>query len=95
MIDLSDDLANALSSPRVRQALADAIREALRGELAGAAATSDQFVDAEDAARILGMTVAAVRKAATRGTLPCHRLGRRVRFLPSELLTIDRPSQPR
>lgn len=90
MIDLTDDLANALSSPRVRQALTDAIREAMRGDFAATATASDQLVGAEEAARILGMTVAAVRKAATRGTLPCHRVGRRVRFLPSELLAIDR-----
>ena len=40
----------------------------------------------EEAARILNMTVPAVRKAAGRGNLPCHRVGRRLRFHVAEIM---------
>jgi excisionase family DNA binding protein len=95
MIDLAEELATALSSPKVRQALADLVRDALRGELSPSGANGENLVDAEEAAKILGMTLAAVRKAATRGTLPCHRLGRRIRFRPAELLAFVTGESPR
>jgi excisionase family DNA binding protein len=89
VIDLSEEMAQALASPRVRAALADVVREAIRDELAPPrAARDDQLVGVEEAARVLGMTIAAVRKAAARDTLPSHRLGRRVRFKVSELLSL-------
>lgn len=34
------------------------------------------------------MTLHAVRKAATRGDLPCRRIGRRIRLRPAELLAV-------
>lgn len=95
MIDLSEEIALALASPRVRAALADTIRDAVRSELThGGLVSDDQLVGAEEAARLLGMTTAAVRKAATRGTLPCQRLGRRVRFKVSELLSLGNKNGP-
>ena len=45
----------------------------------------DELVDAEEAARLLGMTVGAVRAAARRGTLAAVHVGRRLRFRRSEL----------
>jgi len=46
----------------------------------------DRLVDANEAARLLGMTVLAVRKAKERGALPSVRIGNRVRFKVSDLL---------
>jgi excisionase family DNA binding protein len=39
-----------------------------------------------EAAERLGMTESALRKAVARGTIPCQRLGRRLRFRLSELM---------
>jgi excisionase family DNA binding protein len=36
---------------------------------------------------VLGMTKSALRMAVYRGTIPCVRVGRRLRFRPSELVT--------
>ena len=59
-------------------------------------ATNDpqQLVGADEAGRRLGMSASAVRKAAERGTLPCHRIGRRLRFRVGDLRAIGAPSHP-
>jgi excisionase family DNA binding protein len=44
-------------------------------------------MDAAEAAERLGMTEAALRKAAARGTVPFQRIGRRLRFRLSKLLS--------
>lgn len=49
-------------------------------------APADDLLDVEAAAQLLDMTPGAVRRAASRGTLPVVRLGRRVRFRRSALL---------
>lgn len=46
----------------------------------------ENLVDMKGAAKLLGMTVTAVRSAAYRGSLPCLRVGSRLRFRPSDLL---------
>ncbi len=46
----------------------------------------DDLVDVRGAAKLLGMTPTAVRSAAYRGSLPCVRVGTRLRFRPSDLL---------
>jgi excisionase family DNA binding protein len=46
----------------------------------------DALIDAVEAARLLGMTAAAVRQAARRRTLNPVRIGRRVRFRRAEIL---------
>jgi excisionase family DNA binding protein len=51
---------------------------------------SDQLLTAEQAAELLRMSVAAVRQAARRGTLPVVRLGRRLRFRRADLLSAHR-----
>ena len=48
-------------------------------------APPEELVDAAGAARLLGMTEAAVRSAAWRGSLPVVRVGSRLRFRPSDL----------
>jgi Helix-turn-helix domain len=46
----------------------------------------EALLDVAGAADLLHMTPAAVRSAAYRGTLPCVKVGSRLRFRPSELL---------
>jgi len=48
--------------------------------------TLEPLVDAVEAARLLGMTAEAVRKAVYRGSIPSFKIGRRYRFRPSELI---------
>jgi hypothetical protein len=47
---------------------------------------NDTLLDAVGAAKLLAMTPEAVRQAAYRGTIPCVRVSRRLRFRRSELL---------
>jgi excisionase family DNA binding protein len=47
---------------------------------------SEPLIDTREAAKLLSMSVAAVRAAAYRGTLRSHHVGRLLRFRPSELL---------
>lgn len=51
----------------------------------------DQLLDTEQAAELLGMSEAAVRQAARRGTLPAEYRGRRLRFRRGALLSSGRP----
>lgn len=77
----------------VREALRD---EALRGEIVKlvrasleAAPTNDAdepLIDAVAAGRLLGMSAPAVRASAYRGSIPCQRVGRLLRFRRSDLL---------
>lgn len=74
----------------VKEALRDSdIREHIRAivmEIAPAPANDvEDLLDARRAAAFLGMTPAALRMAVYRGTIPCVRIGRRLRFRRSEL----------
>ena len=42
-------------------------------------------MNAEAAAKLLGITTAALRMAVYRGTIPYEKIGRRLRFRPSLL----------
>ena len=90
MIDLTDDLTAALASPTVQEELRRMVASVLRAELRTLPLGGDRFVDAEEAAQVLGMTDTAVRKAAARGTIPAERIGRRLRFRLSVLLARTR-----
>ena len=90
MIDLTDDLTAALASPKVQEELRRMVASVLRAELRALPAGGDRLVGADEAAQILGMTEAAIRKAAARGTLPTERIGRRLRFRLSALLARER-----
>jgi len=46
----------------------------------------EALLDVNGAAEMLHMTPAAVRSAAYRGSLPCVRVGTRLRFRPSDLV---------
>lgn len=90
VIDLTDDITAALASPKVQEELRRIVAGALRAELRTLPVGGDRFVNAEEAAEVLGMTGAAVRKAAARGTIPAERIGRRLRFRLSVLLARKR-----
>ncbi len=86
MIDLRAEIVEALRSPDVVEVLIEIVRTSVRGELDRV--LRDELVDAKEAARILSMTEGAVRKAAARGSIPCRRIDRRLRFRRSELLAL-------
>jgi excisionase family DNA binding protein len=89
VIDLTAELAAALASPRVREALTEIMREAVRREIRSVSGDNERLIDVEEAARLLHMSVAAIRKAVFRGTIPCSRLGRRLRFRLSEIVSFS------
>src|SRR5579863_1694718 len=86
--------ASAALVELVREALRDpSIRDEIRAIVADdngcrvrLAADREPLVDAHEAGKLLGMSAAAVRAAAYRGTLPSHRIGRLLRFRVTELL---------
>lgn len=53
-------------------------------------ADEPRFVDANDAARILGVTVKTIRKEAAAGNIPAVRVGREWRFLLDDLRNLTR-----
>ena len=83
-IDIAGEFSAWLVTDGAKQAVADIFREVVREELQ--TLLRDDLVDTSEAAELLGMTVAAVRKAVERGQLPCIRIGRRLRFRRAELL---------
>ena len=85
VIDIGAELIKTLLSSEYREQLYDLVREAVRAEMR--AALDAELIDTNQAAEILGMTPGAVRKAVERRQLPCVRMGRRLRFRRSELLT--------
>lgn len=89
MADLSEDLAIAFGKPHVQEILHAIVKRAIDSAMRTEAPT-DRLVDASEAACMLGMSVAAVRKAAIRGAIPCVRLGLRVRFRPAQILAAAR-----
>ena len=91
MIDLTDDLTAALTSPKVQEELRRTVASVLRAELRALPVGGDRLVDADEAAELLRMTSGAIRKAAARGTIPTERVGRRLRFRLSALLSRERP----
>ena len=86
MINLRAEILAELDSPAFRRELAKLVRAAVREERPSP--VDEGFIDAKSAADLLDMTVGAVRKAAFRGSLPCRRLGRKLRFVRSELLSL-------
>jgi hypothetical protein len=84
MIDLTADLTAWLGTPEVRALLKSIIAEAVHDELRSS--LEDELLDVQRAARMLGMSVGALRKAVERGQVPCERIGSRLRFRRMELL---------
>ena len=78
-------ITRVLANPHLLAVILDEIRSIVREEIAGAP-FADHLLDAAEAAERIGMSEAALRKAVARGTVSCHRLGRRLRFRLSELM---------
>ena len=84
LIDLTAELSALLDQPDVKNRLILLIREAVRTEVT--AALNDELLDVESAAKIVGISPAALRKAVERGRIPCVRIRRRVQFRRAKLL---------
>ena len=78
-------IARILADPRMVASVLDEIRTIVREEIARAP-FADRLLDVPEAAERIGMTESALRKAVARGTIPCQRMGRRLRFRLSELM---------
>lgn len=97
MADLTSDLKAALLA--TGDHFETVIRRVVRDELAAfhQHGDPDALLDAEDAARLLGMSPAALRRAAERGRFPVAtvRIGRRLRWRRGDLnqLLASRPSK--
>lgn len=85
-IDLGEELTLWIRSPEGRGELRSVVREAVSEIIRKT--LDEELLDTKQAAGLLGMTPAAVRKAVERGQLPCVRMGRRLRFRRSELLRV-------
>lgn len=85
MIDLGRELTAWLQTAEVRAAFEAILRDAVRAELR--ALLDDELVGVSEAAKLLRMTPGALRKAVERGQIACQRVGRRVRFRRSALLS--------
>jgi excisionase family DNA binding protein len=69
------------------------IRTIVREEISQAP-FADRLLDVAEAAERLGISEAALRKAAARGTVPVQHVGRRLRFRLSELLSQAEQRRP-
>jgi hypothetical protein len=90
-MELTSLLRNALLD--VRTDLERIVRDGLRAELGRwSAGDPDELLPADRAASYLGMSPAALRRAAERGTAPVApvRLGRRLRWRRGDLLMVAR-----
>ncbi len=83
-IDIAGEVEAWMSSDEARTLVAEIFRTVLREELRYI--LTDDLVDSDEAARILSMSVGALRKAVERGRIPCLRIGRSLRFRRAELL---------
>jgi hypothetical protein len=90
IIDLKRELMNLLRSPEARRTIVDIVHATIEQDRSAEA--DDGLLDAEGAADVLAMTPGAVRKAVLRGSLPCRRIGRKLRFVRSELLAAAKRS---
>jgi excisionase family DNA binding protein len=77
------DLEELAKLPTLLRQLQERVRE-LEAKLAVGSFT-EPLLDVKTAAEMLGMTPTAVRTAAYRGSIKCVRVGRRLRFRPSDL----------
>lgn len=46
---------------------------------------SEPLMSIEDVSRALNLSVKTVRRLVARGSLPCYRIGRLVRFIPGDV----------
>lgn len=83
VIDIRRLVLDALQDPSVRERLREMVQEVLKdGSLPG----GDPLLDSREGAKLIGMTPAALRAAARRGTVKSEHIGRLLRFRRSALL---------
>jgi excisionase family DNA binding protein len=92
-IDLTSEIAQALTAPHVLSAIEGMVRHAVRAEVRETLAAGP-LLDVPAAAAKLGLSEAALRKAVERGTVPCVRIGRRLRFRFTDLLQPQTAPEP-
>lgn len=68
---------------QIAAGLRELFREVLREERG-----NDDLLDVDGAAKLLHRSPAAIRKAVSRGQLPCVRVGRQLRFQRAALLAL-------
>lgn len=75
------------TDPNFRDCVRALVLDRLPDDLIEAQPANDvePLIDANAAAALLGISPSALRMAAYRGTIPCVRVGRRLRFRASEL----------
>jgi excisionase family DNA binding protein len=78
-------LADLEELPTVVRNLQQRVRELEARLAAPANDNANTLLDANEVARLLGLTPRAVRQAAWRGSIPFVRVGRRLRFRRSQL----------
>ena len=81
----ADLVREALKDPAVREEIKAILLDGKEAEPANEVDLVEPLIDAREAAKILGMSPAAVRAAAFRKTIPSVHVGRLLRFRPSEL----------
>lgn len=90
MADLTSDLKNALLA--TSEDIGAIVRRVIRDELVSLQRVGDpdELLDAHAASQLLGMSPAALRRAAERGRFPVPpiRIGRRLRWRRGDLLLI-------
>ena len=86
LLDLEKELTAALLSPAVVAILEELVRRVFRKEIAHAG-LGDELLDVKRAAAFLGISPAAVSKGCQRGSLPCMKIGNRLRLRRLDLLT--------
>lgn len=77
------DLSQLAALPDIVRALQERVAQ-LEAKLRPA--ETESLVGVDRAAQLLGMTPTALRSAAYRGSIPCVKVGRRLRFVPSRLV---------
>ena len=85
-IDIAAELTQWFLSAETRHEIRELVREAVRAEIR--AALDEELIDTKEAAVLLNMSEAGLRKAVERGQIRCMRVGRRLRFRRSELLEL-------
>ena len=83
---LTIDIVAAVKEALRDEDIRDQIRAIVMESAPPPANDVDDLLDVRAAAAFLGMTPATLRMAVYRGTIPCLRVGRRLRFRRSELV---------
>lgn len=83
-LDIAGEFTRWLATDEAQRQIETIFRRVVRDELA--TLLRDELIDTHEAAKLLGMTETALRKAVERGQVTCIRIGRRLRFRRGELL---------